>query len=376
MKNLIPYLFLLFFSIKTHAQVSADFTVNKTSGCAPFLAEFTDFSLDANSWKWDFGNGVTSELQNPTCVYLEPGVYTVTLIAYNSSESDTITKSTLIQINASPIASFTYNIPICSDHFQVNFNNISSGSGLTYSWDFGDGTLGYTIDAFHIYNTPPEQFLVKLYAENVLGCVDSTERYVKAPFTIARFYEENDIYTGPVPLDVTFKDTSYTSDANITSVIWDFGDPASGALNISTETSPSHTYTTPGDYDITYIIFTDNGCSDTVVFEAAIKADNPLTSFAELVNNSICCDKELKIESLFPNPSYGEVNMLITSKEKRLVKLTVYDSVGKILKSEEIQINEGDNQISNIINGASGKYFISVVTSDGKYYDYDVVLIK
>lgn len=68
--------------------------------------------------------------------------------------------------------------------------------------------------------------------------------------------------------------------------------------------------------------------------------------------------------------------MLITSKEKRLVKLTVYDSVGKILKSEEIQINDGDNQISNIINGASGKYFISVVTSDGKYYDYDVVLIK
>jgi len=45
----------------------------------------------------------------------------------------------------------------------------------------------------------------------------------------------------------------FTSSASlcVTSYAWDFGDPASGASNTSTQTSPSHTYNNAGDYLVT-----------------------------------------------------------------------------------------------------------------------------
>lgn len=84
----------------------------------------------------------------------------------------------------------------------------------------------------------------------------------------------------------------------------------------------------------------------------------------------------VEIITLFPNPSSGEVNIMVKSSETGTITFTVHDAVGKIIKSEQFQINEGNNQISSFINGANGKYFVSVVTSDGKYFDYDVVLMK
>ena len=83
----------------------------------------------------------------------------------------------------------------------------------------------------------------------------------------------------------------------------------------------------------------------------------------------------LEIISLFPNPTAGEVNIVVKSSESGTLALTVYDAVGKIVKFEEFEITEGNTQISNLINGANGKYFISVIMSDGKYYDYDVILM-
>ena len=84
----------------------------------------------------------------------------------------------------------------------------------------------------------------------------------------------------------------------------------------------------------------------------------------------------LEIISLFPNPSDGEVNITIKSSFEGTIQLTIYDALGKLNYSKEFNINEGNTQISNVITGAMGKYFVSVVTSDGKYYDYDVLLKK
>jgi len=84
----------------------------------------------------------------------------------------------------------------------------------------------------------------------------------------------------------------------------------------------------------------------------------------------------LEIVALFPNPSAGNVNYIIKSSEEGTLIMNVYDAIGKKIQSKKIQITEGLNQVSNEINAAEGKYFISVTMSDGKYYDYDFVLIK
>ncbi|MCC6383838.1 MAG: gliding motility-associated C-terminal domain-containing protein [Bacteroidia bacterium] len=62
----------------------AEFTVNpKEASLVNGLISFTDLSQHAVSWYWDFGNGQTSTLQHPGCIYDEPGTFVVTLVVTN-----------------------------------------------------------------------------------------------------------------------------------------------------------------------------------------------------------------------------------------------------------------------------------------------------
>jgi subtilisin family serine protease len=69
----------------------AEFAASTTSGMGPLKVDFTDHSVGATSWIWDFGDGETSSAWNPSHIYTGPGVYTVTLTVSNSSASDTKT---------------------------------------------------------------------------------------------------------------------------------------------------------------------------------------------------------------------------------------------------------------------------------------------
>jgi len=53
-------------------------------GPAPLTVDFVDQSPTASGWLWDFGNGDSSQLQNPTHVYGDPGLYDVTLTIQTS----------------------------------------------------------------------------------------------------------------------------------------------------------------------------------------------------------------------------------------------------------------------------------------------------
>ncbi|MAB80303.1 MAG: hypothetical protein CMJ89_13195, partial [Planctomycetes bacterium] len=56
----------------------ADFAANPTSGEAPLNVGFSDLSSETpTAWAWNFGDGATSTLQNPTHVYSTAGTFTV-----------------------------------------------------------------------------------------------------------------------------------------------------------------------------------------------------------------------------------------------------------------------------------------------------------
>ena len=64
--------------------ITADFTADITGGPAPLTVQFTDLSTSTDpiiSWDWDFDNDGTidSHDQNPSWVYNDVGVYTVSL---------------------------------------------------------------------------------------------------------------------------------------------------------------------------------------------------------------------------------------------------------------------------------------------------------
>lgn len=77
----------------------ADFSGTPTAGTAPLTVKFTDKSIDATAWSWDFGDGTSgSHAKNPSHTYSTAGKYPVTLVATNAFGSTTIKKEGYITV--------------------------------------------------------------------------------------------------------------------------------------------------------------------------------------------------------------------------------------------------------------------------------------
>jgi PKD repeat protein len=66
--------------------INPDFSASETQSCGvPFMVQFNDLSSpNPVSWLWNFGDGGTSTGQNPSHLYQDPGLYTVTLSVTDS----------------------------------------------------------------------------------------------------------------------------------------------------------------------------------------------------------------------------------------------------------------------------------------------------
>jgi hypothetical protein len=84
----------------------------------------------------------------------------------------------------------------------------------------------------------------------------------------------------------------------------------------------------------------------------------------------------LEIINVFPNPSNGNFSVTIQSSVDIEINLIMYDALGKLVKNEVYGIKSGINNINEYLPYARGRYFISVTTNQGNYYDYNYILIQ
>ena len=123
----------------------ASFTSNTT-----FLqAAFTDGSAGTNisSWMWDFGDGNTSTMQNPTHTYASGGTYTVCLTVIDSCGTDS-TCQTVTVTPCVPTAAFTHT----NSGAAYTFTDASTGVSISgWMWDFGDGNTSTQQNPMHMY---------------------------------------------------------------------------------------------------------------------------------------------------------------------------------------------------------------------------------
>lgn len=77
----------------------AEFSANNTTTCNGTIC-FNDLSSNVpTGWLWNFGDGNTSNLQNPCHTYASDGTFTVSLTASNGNGSDFVTKTNYITVN-------------------------------------------------------------------------------------------------------------------------------------------------------------------------------------------------------------------------------------------------------------------------------------
>ncbi|MEJ7683266.1 MAG: PKD domain-containing protein [Segetibacter sp.] len=174
----------------------------------------------------------------------------------------------------------------CNSPLNVTFNNITNNAVL-YEWNFGDGTTSSLQNPQHTYLSVGN-YTVTLVATNSNGCRDTIvkQNFVKIiPPKITSV--KNLPVKGCLPLTIT--PVAVIQDSiPVDSYFWDFGDGTT-----SRDASPSHTYTTPGSYNVKVVIIA-SGCSDSLIITSAVKAGTkPVADFAA-DHRRICASQTVK----------------------------------------------------------------------------------
>ncbi|MCX6198611.1 MAG: PKD domain-containing protein [Bacteroidetes bacterium] len=225
--------------------------------CAnPTTVSFRDSSQGADTWLWEFGDGSTDNIQNPTHTYATQGNYTVTLIVSNILTGcvDSIQKTLPI---GTPDANFTADTTNGCFPLTVHFADTSTfASG--WLWSFGDGAFSNQQNPTHTYSDTGS-FTVTLMINPGDSCNDSIVRinYIKA-YGIKGFISATPT-TGCLPLQVAFRDSSQSYLGNTNSWKWYFGTGDSSSLK-----NPSYLYTVQGPFQVRLTVKDNHGCKATL----------------------------------------------------------------------------------------------------------------
>ncbi len=251
------------------------FSVSKDVICIPTPVTFTDLStvepdtFKIVKWEWDFGDGATSNQQNPTHTYSTPPAsgssFTVNLKITDSYGCPAFF-SKVIQVYkpVSNILTLPQPPSICAGS-NISFaatDYTDHGSHLSWQWDFGNGNTFNGQGSSQMYNIAG-QFKAKLvYTEIATGCKDSTttDVYVQdKPNPMFTTDVDPIINAGGVlcaPRNILFTDASIPAVGSpVTAWIWDFGNGGSSTLN------PTATTYKKGTYTVSLTVSTSLGCT-------------------------------------------------------------------------------------------------------------------
>ncbi len=281
--------------IRVYKHPTASFSINPSYGCIPLTINFTNTSTigDTNiiSYLWDFGDGSSSSLQHPAHTYTQQSIYTVSLQIIDAHGcQSSITMPNSIIASDKPHVQFSANYTSsCNAPFTVNFTNQSSGMGsLSYHWNFGDGSSSTAQNPSHTY-TQNGNYTVTLTVTNQYGCIDSLSipNYITISNINANFHIQEGDTVCPNQA------VHFINDAG-TTALWSFGDGGTSTL-----TNPTHTYLTPGTYQVIMIAAPGTSCQDTA-YRTIVVRSYPNAQFTTSSNFS--CGNPI---TFIPNNSNG-----------------------------------------------------------------------
>jgi len=238
---------------------TAGFSVLPSTSCLMADVNFTDTSHTdgthpITTWTWNFGDGQIETLHSGPFIhhYNVGGIYTVTLTVTDAAGcSDSLATTNAITVSQ-PHAIFSTMDTLSCPGKDIHFTNSSTGTALSYSWSFGDGSIINHTEAPTYTYAADGQFDIKLVVSDQFGCTDSLIKpaYVTIASPVANFIASDTLGTCP-PLIVNFTNTS----SNYTTYSWDFGDGSTSSLP-----APSHFYDIPGEYIAKLTVTGYGGC--------------------------------------------------------------------------------------------------------------------
>jgi gliding motility-associated-like protein len=319
--------------------VTANFT--DIVDCATQSVTLTNTSTPGVIYNWDMGdNTVYTDSTNVTHQYTSTGTYTITLIATDTTcfSTDTFDITVTILPAVMAVAGANPTTTGCAP-FNVNFTNGSNG--VTYVWDFDDGSpLDNTLQPSHTFVTAGV-FDVMLIAFDPATCNLSDTAYVQ--ITVGSGTPVIADFTVIQNSDCNLLEAITTNNSTGDNLVfeWDMGDNTTYS-----DTNVTHQYASTGTYTIT-LIATDTVCFSSDTTSITISLQNGMV--VDLGPDQVICPlQSTELDPALPNIvnitylwSNGETTPTIVVDEGNSYWVQVTD--GTCIASDTVQVIRPDS---------------------------------
>ena len=376
----------------------ANFSEISNSSCSG-TKQFTDCSFNSpTSWLWDFGDGNTSTLQNPSHSYTTNGSFTVTLKAINSYGNDTATKSISVDVDM-PVA------PTTTNGSGVGSVTLSASGSNTLNW-YNASTGGTLVNTGSTFITPVLTDTTTYYVENDIffpvqpvGIVSSalsstTGGYYTSsvkqgltfdaltPLTIksVTVYANttaNRAITLKTPAGLVIKAYSTSIPSGKQVIPINFHVPAGIGYTLACTGSNNFWYEKSG---VTYPFSVPNLLSITgntayadgyyfYFYDWQVQADSCTSSRTPVVatiNASGIKENSITDFEIFPNPCSGTFSIQLSNQYFQNATISMINTLGEKLIEKKINNSEANTQL-NVSNYQAGIYYIKLQTEKGSF---------
>lgn len=252
-------------TITVYAKPLAQFTPDRVTVCIGESIQFSNTSSGATTYSWNFGDGSSSSLVNPSHAYSSAGTYTVKLYSSNTNAPGVICVDSAL-VNIEVVSQLPGSFTITSNGscapLSVTFTNDIAHANQT-SWDFGDGTTGTGHQVTHTYNNVGV-YTVTMTATSLGGCTYQSTQTVRVTGVSGSWTYQSGFICEDVP--VRFEVTG----TNIQTLNWDLGD---GTTLTNNQQILHHQYLFPGTYVPSVVLQSADGCTYTLQGVDTIKVD-------------------------------------------------------------------------------------------------------
>ena len=244
----------------------------------PYEKKFTDGSIGANKWSWDFGDGGTSNLKDPIHIFATTGTFKVTQIVWNDKTGCNFINIKNILIFDTK-ASFTISDSIVCKGGNIKFvTPLNAPEVNSFSWNFGDGILLETTNnnTTHTYNTAGN-YTITLVTTNFYGCTDTLSKFtqIRVNGPIAKFSSSTP--GSCLNNAIIFTDASKSDGINpIQTYFWNYGDSTTQTMAAGPF---QHTYYRSGLYPVKLLVTDIMGCADSFSLPTPLVISKPMANF-------------------------------------------------------------------------------------------------
>jgi serine protease len=285
----------------------------------------------------------TASLSNPNIANpIATPTATTTYTVEGDNGTCTNDVSITVYVDNPPTADFTYPSALC-DGIDIQFDGSISNDASTYFWTFQNGSSPNSTHIFPSINFPPGTHDVKLVVENTCAEKDSITYTIQVDTVpiVDLGSDFNVCINVPVTLDAGTGFSSYT---------WSGGTSSTHQLTVSSPTAGQQTYG---------VTVTDgNACPGT----------DDITITYETCTG-IMTNEDMGI-SIYPNPTTNSFYVQIKDGMDENLSLIMYNQLGQVVKTQELEVNSGNNIFSIAVNDLSkAMYFIEIRSKENSYIE-------